>query len=235
MSEPTSQPEASAEQTPQPDAGGLLRGDLSTSEVAAGGALGAPLSGQQLGPYLLVARLGGGAMATVYRAVDQRSGRAVAIKVLRPDADNVMRERFRREAETHSNLNHPHIVQILDVGQAPDSGLTYIAMELVDGPNLSEVMEETARLTPADAARLLEPIAAALAYAARQGVIHRDVKPSNVLLRRVHEDTPDAVRIAAFEVPVLPLLSDFGIARGTRCARADERRPHDRHAHLHVA
>ena len=208
-----SQPEASAEQTPQPDAGGQLPGHLSPSEPAAESTLGGPLGGQQLGPYLLVERLGGGAMATVYRATDQRNGRAVAIKVLRPDADNVMRERFRREAETHSNLNHPNIVQILDVGQAPGSGLTYIAMELVDGPNLSEVMEETVRLTPADAARVLEPIAAALDYAARQGVIHRDVKPSNVLLRRVHEDTPNAVRIAALDMPVLPLLSDFGIAR----------------------
>ena len=74
-------------------------------------------------------------------------------------------------------------------------------------------MEETVRLSPADAARLLEPIATALDYAARQGVIHRDVKPSNVLLRRVHDDTPNAVHIAALDVPALPLLSDFGIAR----------------------
>ncbi len=171
------------------------------------------LRGQQLGPYMLVERLGGGAMATVYRAIDQRNGHAVAIKVLRPDADSVMRERFRREAETHSNLNHPNIVQILDVGQVSETGLTYIAMELIDGPNLSEVMEGTVRLSPADAARILEPIAAALDYACRQGVIHRDVKPSNVLLRRVHDDTPNAVRIAGLNMPVLPLLSDFGIAR----------------------
>ena len=169
--------------------------------------------GQTLGPYQLVERLGGGAMATVYRAIDQRSNRAVAVKVLRPDADAIMRERFRREALTHSNLNHPNIVQILDIGQAPGSGLTYIAMELVDGPNLSEVMESVVRLSPAETGRVLSPIAAALDYSCRQGVIHRDVKPSNVLLRRVHEDTPNAVRIAGVAVPVLPLLSDFGIAR----------------------
>ena len=129
-------------------ADGREMSELTGAEFSPGGAL----RGQTLGPFLLVERLGGGAMATVYRAVDQRTGRAVAIKVLRPDADAIMRERFRREAETHSNLNHPNIVQILDVGQAPESGSTYIAMELVDGPNLSEVMEEVVRLSPADAA-----------------------------------------------------------------------------------
>ncbi len=182
-------------------------------ESEAGYAPGGVLRGQLLGPYLLLDRLGGGAMATVYRALDQRNGHAVAIKVLRPDADAVMRERFRREAETHSNLNHPNIVQILDVGQVSDSGLTYIAMELIEGPNLSEVMEETGRLSPIDAARILQPVAAALDYSCRQGVIHRDVKPSNVLLRRVHIGTPNAVEIAGLDMPVLPLLSDFGIAR----------------------
>ena len=118
-------------------------------------ALGGVQRGQLLGPYLLVERLGGGAMATVYRAIDQRSNRAVAVKVLRPDADAIMRERFRREALTHSNLNHPHIVQILDIGPAPGSGLTSIAMESVDGPNLIEVMESVVGLSPLVAAPLL--------------------------------------------------------------------------------
>lgn len=175
--------------------------------------LGGAQRGQMLGPYWLVERLGGGAMATVYRAVDKRTGRGTAVKVLRPDADTVMRERFRREAETHSNLNHPNIVRILDIGHAPDSGLTYIAMELIDGPNLSEVIESASRLSPADTARILAPIATALDYSCHQGVIHRDVKPSNVLLRRVHEGTRDAVAIAELDTPVYPLLSDFGIAR----------------------
>ena len=170
------------------------------------------LRGQRVGDYVLIERLGGGAMATVYRAVDQTSGRQVAVKVLMPDADIVMRERFHREATTHSNLVHPNIVRILDVGQA-DSGLTYIAMELVFGSNLSEVMEETLRFSPADAACLLEPIALALDYSSREGIVHRDVKPSNVLLRRAEAGTPGAVRVNVLNEPVVPLLSDFGIAR----------------------
>lgn len=171
------------------------------------------LRGQEVGSYLLVDRLGGGAMATVYRAVDRRNQRQVAVKILLPDADAVMRERFRREAQTHSVLEHPHIVRIFDVGESLKNGLTYIVMELVDGPNLSEVMEETLRISTADAARVLEPIARALDYSSRQGIIHRDVKPSNVLLRRVTSERPDAIRISGLDEPIVPLLSDFGIAR----------------------
>ena len=158
-------------------------------------------------------RLGGGAMATVYRAIDRRNQQPVAVKVLLADADAVMRERFRREALTHSNLIHPHIVRILDIGQPDEADLTYMVMDLVDGPNLGEVIDETRRLPPDEAAHLLEPIARALDYASRQGVIHRDVKPSNVLLRRVPPDIPGAVWLPELAVAVVPLLSDFGIAR----------------------
>jgi serine/threonine protein kinase len=169
------------------------------------------LAGQQAGPYLLIERLGGGAMASVYRAVDTRRNRPVAVKVLLPDADATMRARFRQEARTHSNLRHPNIVPIYDVGQ--DNGLTYIVMELIEGPSLADLMEETVRLAPNDAARLLEPIARALDYANRRGVVHRDVKPSNVLLRMVDGHGDHAVRIGALAYAVTPLLSDFGIAR----------------------
>lgn len=169
------------------------------------------LAGQQAGPYRLIERLGGGAMASVYRGVDTRRGQAVAVKVLLPDADATMRARFRQEARTHSNLRHPNIVPILDVGQ--DDGLTYIVMELIEGPSLADLMEETLRLPPNDAARVLAPIARALDYANRRGVVHRDVKPSNVLLRMVDGKDDHAVRIGALVYAFTPLLSDFGIAR----------------------
>lgn len=150
-------------------------------------------------------------MASVYRAVDERNGRPVAVKVLLPDADEVMRARFRQEARTHSNLRHPNIVPILDVGQ--ENGLTYIVMELIEGPSLAELMEDVARLPPNDAARVLEPIARALDYAHHRGVVHRDVKPSNVLLRMVDGKGEHTMRIGALAYAFAPLLSDFGIAR----------------------
>ena len=77
--------------------------------------------GRQVGPYLLTARLGGGAMASVYRAVDQRSGAPVALKVLLPDADGTVRERFRLEAEMVSGLDHPHVVRTLEVNHGLDA------------------------------------------------------------------------------------------------------------------
>ena len=182
----------------------VLYGDASPSD---------PLVGQQLGFYRLDVRLGGGVMALVYQGVDLRNSRAVAVKVLLPNADPVLRSRFRQEARTHRRLIHPSIVPILDVGEVPASGLTYLVMELVEGPDLGNVLEEYDRLGSADAARLLAPIARALDYSHGQGVIHRDVKPSNILLRRVADSAPGGVLTSVFGEPVVPLLSDFGIAR----------------------
>ncbi len=171
------------------------------------------LTGQTLAHFRVEQRLGGGAMGSVYRAYDTKAERVVALKVLLPGADAVMRERFRREARTASTLKHPHIVRTHQVGQTSPDGVFYIAMELVEGASLGKLLDRHGRLEPAAASALLSPIADALAYAHAQGVVHRDVKPSNILLRRAAPNTPGSVQLGALPYPVVPLLSDFGIAR----------------------
>ena len=162
--------------------------------------------------YRVIDRLGGGAMATVYRAVDTEADQPVALKVLAPGADDILRQRFRTEARTVSNLAHPHIVQTLRVGQVQNT-IPYIAMELVEGDSLATLLERQNQLSVADSCLLLEPIARALAYAHSQQVIHRDVKPSNILLRTVQRGDPNSIQLSVLPTPVIPLLSDFGIAR----------------------
>lgn len=168
------------------------------------------LIGRNVGHFRVEARLGSGAMAAVYRATDLILDRRVALKVLLPGADDVVRERFRQEARTVSVLDHPHIVRTLQVGQT--DGITYIAMDLVEGTSLAELLGEHGRLSVTDSARLLEPVARALAYAHRRHVVHRDVKPSNILLRRLPPGTQHAIQLAPLAYGVTPLLSDFGIA-----------------------
>src|SRR5271154_7499683 len=141
----------------------------------------------------LIAR---GGMAEVYRAHDRLLDRPVALKVLFPELsiDRSFVERFRREAQAAANLSHPNIVPVFDWGE--DTGTYFIVMEYVEGRPLSAVLRDPERIPPREIATIGAGVAAALAFPHRHGVVHRDVKPGNVLI------TPDG------DVKV----TDFGIA-----------------------
>ncbi|MGB5050164.1 MAG: protein kinase, partial [Caldilineaceae bacterium] len=173
----------------------------------------ANLTGRQIGRYLIGRRLGSGGAAAVYQAYDQVQGRSVALKVLLPGADETTRSRFRQEARTAGALRHPNIVTTLQVGDAPTDGVAYIAMELIEGESLARLLERRGKLLPEESCNLLTPIALALAHAHQFGIVHRDVKPSNILLRPASPGATGSVQLDALDHPVVPLLSDFGIAR----------------------
>lgn len=150
------------------------------------------------GHYALERELGRGGMAVVYLARDVRLDRPVAIKLLPPDlaAHDKLRDRFMREARTAARLSHPHIVPIHAVDEV--CGYVFYVMSYVDGETLAERVANRGPLPPREASRLLQEIAGALAAAHGQGVVHRDVKPGNILLERA---TGRA------------MVTDFGIAR----------------------
>lgn len=155
--------------------------------------------GKQIGNYLITGVLGSGGMAAVYQAQQTNIKRDVAIKVIRPgladktqSADFV--RRFVREAETTAKLDHPHIVKVFDFGQVEES--SYLVMQLVRGGSLAQAIRQ-GEISFEQAAQWLAQIAGALDYAHKQGFIHRDLKPQNVLL----DEMGNAI------------LTDFGIAR----------------------
>ena len=129
----------------------------------------------------LIAR---GGMAMVYRAQDTLLNRAVALKILYPELseDPLFVERFRREAQAAANLSHPNIVPVFDWGE--DRGTYFIVMELIEGTSLADMLRGSATISASRSAQIVSQVAAALGYAHRSGVVHRDVKPGNILITR---------------------------------------------------
>src|SRR5712691_1975868 len=160
-------------------------------------------SGIKLGPYEIQSLLGAGGMGEVYRARDTRLDRIVAVKILRQglaDAPEV-RQRFEREARAVSSLNHPHICALYDVGH--QDGIEYLVMEYLEGETLAARIEK-GPLPSADLLRYASQIADALDKAHRQGMVHRDLKPGNVMLTKAGAK-----------------LLDFGLAKGGEILQGD--------------
>lgn len=156
------------------------------------------MTGRQIGQYLVMRRLGTGGMAVVYQAKDLQTGQVVAIKLIRTEAipaeqHQRLLQRFARECSAMARLSHPHIVAVHDYGEA--GGVPYMVMDYLPGETLKRFTG--GMMDYRMAAQLLAPIADALAYAHARGIIHRDVKPSNILMTHTGK----------------PMLTDFGVAK----------------------
>ena len=142
---------------------------------------------KRLGRYEIVAELGRGAMGVVYKALDPQIGRTVAVKTVslsgqEPDEEKEFRLRFNHEAQAAGRLHHPGIVAIFDVGENPANGDPYIVLEYVAGESLNRILAREKKLPLNTALQLVGEVAEALDYAHAQGVVHRDIKPGNILV-----------------------------------------------------
>jgi len=164
--------------------------------------------------YAVERELGRGGMAAVYLATDLRHERAVAIKVLQAELGSALGpERFLREIKTTARLTHPHILPLLDSGEA--DGLLFYVMPYVEGESLRERLQKQKQLPLEVALRIAREVAEALSYAHEQGVIHRDIKPANILLEADHAAVADFGIAQAIDVAGGERLTETGIAVGT--------------------
>jgi hypothetical protein len=162
-----------------------------------------PRVGEEFAGYRLGPRLGWGGMSVVFQAENWRLGNVVALKILAPDLanDDTFRTRFLQESRIAASLNHPNVVPISDYGAS--DGLLYIAMRYVAGTDLRQMIADRGALDPDTAVHLLSQAALALDAAHRRGLVHRDVKPANLLIERTSDDAdPDHL-----------YLTDFGISK----------------------
>ncbi|HET7459030.1 MAG TPA: protein kinase [Gemmatimonadaceae bacterium] len=211
--------------------------DLSTAAnqtpappTAAGAGIPDALRAALAGRYEMERQLGRGGMATVYLARDVRHGRLVAVKVMRPElAASLGAERFLREIKIAAQLQHPHILTLIDSGEAVESTggarFLYYVMPYVQGESLRSLIERRGPMAPPDAVRILRDVVDALACAHRHGIVHRDVKPENVMVAEQHalvvdfgvaKAMTDALETAAER------LTGTGIALGTPSHMAPE-------------
>jgi len=154
--------------------------------------------------YSITREVGAGGMATVYLARDLKHDRQVALKVLRPElAAALGSDRFPREIRIVAQFQHPHVLSLIDSGET--GGFLYYVMPFVDGESLADRMAREKQLPFADAVRILREVADALAYSHARGVVHRDIKPGNVLLSGRHA-----------------MVTDFGVAKAVEAAGGDK-------------
>src|SRR6516164_8097096 len=160
-----------------------------------------PMVGDEFAGYRLRSVLGRGGMSAVYQAENPRLGNVIALKILAPELadDDLFRTRFLEESRIAASMNHPNVIPIHDMGSS--DGLLYIAMRCVTGTDLRQMLKKRGRLAADTAVFLLEQAARALDAAHRRGLVHRDVKPGNLLVERGDDDDdPDHVYLADFGI-----------------------------------